>query len=77
MSITTRTPFVVADIARDEDTEAEITYIAGWGCSGTGHNEVLQRIRYPDGAEAEFVIMRGMSGAKAQAIAMILNAPEM
>lgn len=76
MSTTTKTPFVVAEIVRPEDTGAKITYSIGLNCSGTGQNEVLQHIHYPDGAMATFVIMRGMSGAKAQAIAMILSAPE-
>jgi hypothetical protein len=71
-----KTLFVVADLVPGESIGATITYGSGSNCSGTGHNEVLQHIRYPDGTEATFVIMRGMSRAKAQAIAMILNAPE-
>ena len=71
------TPFVVADlISSDGKPGAVITYSTGSNCSGTGQNEVLQKVCYEDGAQATFVILRGVSRAKAQAIAMILNAPE-
>ena len=76
MSTLDKTPFTVAEIVASESTGATITYGTGSNCSGTGQNEVLQHIRYPEGGETIFVIMRGMSRAKAQAIALILNAPE-
>jgi hypothetical protein len=76
MSTIGKAPFVVADIVPNDKTGATITYGHGVNCSGTGHNEVLQHVRHPDGVEHTYVIMRGMSRAKAQAIAMILNAPE-
>lgn len=70
-------PFTVAEIVAPDKTDARITYVPGYGCSGTRQNEVIQEIRYPDGQMASFVIMRGLPSAiKAAAIAMILNAPE-
>jgi len=71
-----KTPFVLADIVPSDKTGAVITYTTGFNCSGTSHSEVLQRVRHPDGEKHTYVIMRGMSAAKAAAIAMILNAPE-
>ena len=68
-----KTPFVTADIV---DGNATLRYSTGYNCSGTSHHEVLQHVRRPDGTEHAYVILRGVSRAKAQAIAMILNAPE-
>lgn len=69
-------PFVVAEIVSGDQTGATVRYGTGFNCSGTGQNEVLQHVRHPDGAERTYVIMRGLSIAKAAAVAMILNAPE-
>jgi hypothetical protein len=66
----------VADIVPPEATLAEVRYDVGHNCTGTGHFEVMQLIRRPDGSEGQFVIMRGLSRAKTEAIVMILNAPE-
>ena len=71
------TPFVVAEIVPSDATDATIRYGTGINNSGTEQNEVLQSVRHPDGTENTYVIMRGLSRAKATAIAMILNAPEM
>jgi hypothetical protein len=73
---TGETPFVVAEIVSSDATSAAIRYGTGFNCSGTGHDEVLQHVRHPDGREYTYVIMRGLSRAKAAAVAMILNAPE-
>jgi len=71
------TPFVVAEIVpSNPDGGAVVRYGTGFNCSGTNHHEVLQHVRHPDGKEHTYVIMRGLSRAKAAAIAMILNAPE-
>jgi hypothetical protein len=70
------TPFVPAEIITADVPGSAIRYSYGYNCSGTGQPEVLQIISKPDGAERTYVIMRGLSQAKAQAIAMILNAPE-
>jgi hypothetical protein len=70
------TPFVVAEIIGPEDTGAEIRYGTGINNSGTQQHEVLQLVRHPDGRQNVYVIMRGMSRAKAEAIVMILNAAE-
>jgi hypothetical protein len=70
------TPFVLAEIVAPAATGATITYTQGWNCSGTNDHEVMQVVRHPDGAENRYVIMRGLSSAKAAAIVLILNAPE-
>jgi hypothetical protein len=77
MTTTGKTPFVVADIVDPGATQATMRYGTGFNCSGTSHNEVLEYVRRPDGSEQAYVIMRGVSRAKAEAIAMILNAPEL
>jgi hypothetical protein len=71
-----QTPFVLAEIADPAATGASVRYSQGWNCSGTDDHEVMQVVRHPDGAEHRYVIMRGLSSAKAAAIVMILNAPE-
>lgn len=70
------TPFVLAEIVDPDVTASVIRYGTGHNCSGTGQHEVLQHVARPDGTEDTYVIMRGVSKAKAAAIAMILNAPE-
>lgn len=75
-SSVSRTPFVPAEIVASSPAGATIRYSRGWNCSGTQHHEVIQIVRHPDGAEHRYVIMRGLSPAKASAIALILNAPE-
>jgi hypothetical protein len=70
------TPFALAEIVDPAMTAAVIRYGTGMNCSGTHQHEVLQNIAHPDGTENTFVIMRGVSRAKAEAITMILNAPE-
>lgn len=71
-----RTPFELAEIADPTATGASVRYTTGWNCSGTSQHEVIQHVRHPDGVEHDYVIMRGMSRAKANAIVLILNAPE-
>jgi hypothetical protein len=66
-------PFVPADIP---PSDPAVRYSYGFNISGTNQPEVLQVVGAPDGPKSTFVIMRGISAAKAQAIAMILNAPE-
>lgn len=68
--------FIAAEIANDEETGTAITYKTGFNCSGNGQNEVLQHVRHADGTEHTFVIMRGMARAKAEAVVLILNAPD-
>lgn len=70
------TPFVLAEIVDPAKTDASVTYTPGWNCSGTNDHEVMQVVRHPDGAENRYVIMRGLSKAKAAAIVLILNSPE-
>lgn len=69
-------PFILAEIIDPAVTGAGVTYTQGWNCSGTNEHEVMQVVRHPDGAENRYVIMRGLSSAKAAAIVLILNAPE-
>lgn len=71
-------PFTAAEIVPSSPGGATVRYSYGYNCSGVGCNEVIQQVRYPDGKEHSYVIMRGsgLSNARAQAIAMILNAPE-
>ena len=70
------TPFVVAEIAAGfPDGGSLVRYGTGFNCSGTNQHEVLQHVRDLAG-DRTCVIMRGLSRAKAAAIAMILNAPE-
>ena len=69
-------PFVPGEFAMPDATGESIRYSYGFNCSGTNQPELLQIVRHPDGRENTYVIMRGLSQAKAQAIAMILNAPE-
>lgn len=71
------TPFVLAEIVDPRVTAATIRYGIGFNCSRTNQPEVLQHVRRPDGKEDTYVIMRGLSGDKATAIALILNAPEL
>jgi hypothetical protein len=71
-----RIPFRTAEIIPDEPDGRRVTYVTGINCSGTHQNEVIQRVRHPDGQGFEYVIMRGLSSAKAAAICLILNAPE-
>lgn len=71
------TPFVAGEIAEFALGEGvTASYSTGFNLSGTCQNEVLQRAAWPDGTTHVYVIMRGMSRAKAEAIVMILNAPE-
>lgn len=70
------TPFVLADIPAPDPDGVEIRYAHGRNMSGTHHDEVVQMVRHPDGVEHHYVIMRGISRPKAEAIVMILNAPE-
>lgn len=71
-------PFVAAEADPETITPgAALRYATGHNCSGTGQHEVVQQVTHPDGATHEYVIMRGVSRAKAEAIAMILNAPEL
>jgi hypothetical protein len=69
-------PFVPAEILDPSATGATVLYATGHNCSGTHEHEVLQQVTHPDGTIHEYVIMRGVSRAKAAAITMILNAPE-
>lgn len=71
-----KTSFVPGEIVPADIPGASIRYCSGFNCSGSGEPEVLQVIRTPDGTERTYVIMRGLSRTKAEAIAMILNAPE-
>ena len=71
-----QTPFVLAEVVDPSATGASIRYTRGINTSGTGQNEVIQVVRHPDGAEHHYVIMRGLSSAKAAAIVLILNSPE-
>lgn len=73
MSRLSKTPFVPADIP---PPDTAVRYTSGWNLSGSGQAEVLQVTGAPDGPKSTFVIMRGISRAKAEVIAMILNAPE-
>lgn len=73
MSRIARTPFVPADIPPPDPA---VRYSYDWNCSGTGQGEVLQVTGAEDGPKSTFVIMRGISRANAEVIAMILNAPE-
>jgi hypothetical protein len=71
------TPFVVAEIVKDGPPDGpSITYLTGFNTSGTNQHEVIQSVRHPDGTTHRYVIMRGLSSAKAAAITLILNAPE-
>jgi hypothetical protein len=71
-----RHPFVSAEIVDGSATGATICYGQGFNTSGTDQNEVIQMVRHPDGTEHRYVIMRGLSSAKAAAIVLILNSPE-
>ena len=68
--------FVPAEILDPPATGATVRYATGHNCSGTHEHEVLQQVTHPDGTTHEYVIMRGASRLKTEAIAMILNAPE-
>ena len=70
------TPFVLAEIVEPSATGATVTYTQGWNTSGTEEHEVIQVVRHPDGREHLYVIMWGLSSAKAAAIRLILNAPD-
>ena len=72
----TKTPLILADIAAPESTLAVSRYDVGHNCSGTSQFEVVQMVLRPDGTEGSYVIMRGLSRAKTEAVVMILNAPE-
>lgn len=74
-----QTPFVPADLVDpgETGTGATVKYATGHNCSGTHHDEVLMQVTHPDGKEHVYVIIRGLSRAKTEAIAMILNAPEL
>lgn len=70
-------PFVAAEGDPETITPgANLRYATGHNCSGTSQHEVLQQVTHPDGTVHEYVIMRGISRPKAEAIVMILNAPE-
>jgi hypothetical protein len=71
-----QTPFILAEIVPPGATGATITYMTGRNNSGTHQYEVIQQVTHPDGTTHEYVIMRGVSRPKAEAIVMILNAPE-
>lgn len=74
--ITPRMRFDLAEIVDPVATGASIRYSQGWNMSGTEQHEVIQLVRHPDGHEHRYVIMRGLSSAKAAAIRLILNAPD-
>jgi hypothetical protein len=69
-------PFTEADIIDPAATKCTATYVIGFNTSGTSQHEVIQVVNRPDGSTGHYVIMRGVSSAKAAAIVLILNAPE-
>lgn len=73
---TGRIPFVPAEIVNPASTGASIRYLPGFNTSGTNQSEVIQVVRHPGGKERYYVIMRGLSSAKAAAVVLILNSPE-
>jgi hypothetical protein len=70
--------FIEATIPGPAQDGSKIRYAHGINNSGTHENEIVQIEQYPDGGELGVVIMRGggLSRTKAEAICMILNAPE-